>query len=302
MQGAVVGGVDASMRPWHAPWSRRVIAALLDDAILGAVAFMSVGGDKGAGLSLTPVLSGDGTTSGPWVMLVFAVMIGMQAYTGSSPAKVLMGIAVLDDRNGRPLGLWRTLLRWLAHLLDAILLIGYLRPLWDAERRTFADAIVGSDAIVVPRTGWRRSFLPVALAACVVGAVLGLVTGSANTASTTTCDLVPTGEGTATVTYGSAAWAPPTETVTRFWISRQVRVEGGGQLIVSWQTDDMVIDASDGAIRVDVVDDAGQHHDASTPTVQASTTLTLGDAMPRDLTMEQVIDGAVVAHCEAPLP
>lgn len=50
----------------------------------------------------------------------------------------------------------RTVLRSLAHLLDGILLVGYLRPLWHAERRTFADSILGT---VVLRTRTVRSNL-----------------------------------------------------------------------------------------------------------------------------------------------
>ncbi len=44
-----------------------------------------------------------------------------------------------------PLGPGLTFVRQLAHILDGIpCLIGYLFPLWDKEKRTFADMVMNS--------------------------------------------------------------------------------------------------------------------------------------------------------------
>ena len=66
-----------------------------------------------------------------------------------------------------------SVVRVVAHLVDAILLIGYLRPLWNAKRQTFADSIVGTIVIATrepaphPRiAGSRRA--PSALGSAVV--------------------------------------------------------------------------------------------------------------------------------------
>jgi len=48
-------------------------------------------------------------------------------------------------RDGKAIGAWGLMLRDLAHLLDtAPLLVGWLWPLWDSKKQTFADKIIGS--------------------------------------------------------------------------------------------------------------------------------------------------------------
>ena len=42
--------------------------------------------------------------------------------------------------------------RWFAHIVDSLVCyIGWLMPLWDSERQTIADKLVGTHAIVVPK-------------------------------------------------------------------------------------------------------------------------------------------------------
>jgi Mce-associated membrane protein len=49
-------------------------------------------------------------------------------------------------RDGEAPGPWRLLLRDLAHLLDTMsLVVGWLWPLWDSRRRTFADMLLGTE-------------------------------------------------------------------------------------------------------------------------------------------------------------
>ncbi len=163
-------------------------------------------------------------------MVVFVVLLGMQAYTGSTPGKLVMSIAVLDSTTGRPLGLWRMTVRWFAHLLDAILLIGYLRPLWDPKRRTFADSLVGSDAVVLPAVGWRQRTVPVAVVLCAFAVPFAISVQGTSTAFTSTCDAWPTDTGHEAVTYAMASWTPSTETQTHLWFTRQVPVDGGGRV------------------------------------------------------------------------
>lgn len=304
MQGAiVVDGVGAPAAPVAARWLRRVVAALLDDALLGAVTFLTVGDPRGSRLRLAPIFGTGRATGGLWVGLAFLALLGMQACTGSTPGKLVASIAVLDSTTGRPLGLWRMTVRWLAHLLDAILLIGYLRPLWDPNRRTFADSLVGSDAVVLAPVGWRRRTLPAAVVLCAFAVPFAIsVQGTSSGSFTSTCDATPTGSGHATVTDAMASWTPPTQTQTRLWFTRQVPVDGGGLVEVTWDTADTTIDESDGTVRVTVSDDAGGRHDTSAATGQLGTSIPVGDATPRSVLLEQVIDGVVVARCEARLP
>ncbi|MBU4335828.1 MAG: RDD family protein, partial [Actinobacteria bacterium] len=118
-------------------------------------------------LGRTP--SGTPWTHNPWIVAVFVVAVAMQAYGGATPGKLVAGIAVVGEDDARPLGLVRTLLRWAAHLVDAILLIGYLRPLWHPKRKTFADSIVGSVVLVTRRPLPHRWFAPRADRATHVG-------------------------------------------------------------------------------------------------------------------------------------
>ncbi|MGO9506914.1 MAG: RDD family protein [Mycobacterium sp.] len=65
---------------------------------------------------------------------------------GHNLGRAVFGITVVR-RNGDALGPWWLLLRDLAHLLDtAAVLAGWLWPLWDTRRRTFADMLLGTES------------------------------------------------------------------------------------------------------------------------------------------------------------
>jgi Mce-associated membrane protein len=64
---------------------------------------------------------------------------------GWSLGRALCGIAV-TRRDGAAIGAWGLLLRDLAHLLDTVSVVGWLWPLWDSERRTFADMLLRTEA------------------------------------------------------------------------------------------------------------------------------------------------------------
>lgn len=137
--------------PEVATWARRLAATVLDNLMLAGVAFL-----------VTPVLDGEpisvlspelpfssGAWTSPWTWVVVAVMLLTQAYLGSTPAKLVLGIAVVGVDHGRPIGLLRTVGRTVAHVLDLILYVGYLRPLWHPWRQTYADSLAST---VVLRT------------------------------------------------------------------------------------------------------------------------------------------------------
>jgi uncharacterized RDD family membrane protein YckC len=50
----------------------------------------------------------------------------------------------LINYEGRSIGGGLSFVRQLAHILDGICYIGYLWPLWDARKQTFADKIMGT--------------------------------------------------------------------------------------------------------------------------------------------------------------
>lgn len=77
------------------------------------------------------------------VMLVNRLLL--PTVTGWSLGRALCGIAVVR-RDGAATGAWGLLLRDLAHLLDtASALVGWLWPVWDPRRRTFADMLLRTE-------------------------------------------------------------------------------------------------------------------------------------------------------------
>ncbi|KRE29139.1 hypothetical protein ASG82_26210 [Mycobacterium sp. Soil538] len=66
-----------------------------------------------------------------------------QGTTGSSIGKSVMKFKVVSEKTWQPIGFALSVVRQLAHLVDAIICyIGYLFPLWDAKRQTLADKIM----------------------------------------------------------------------------------------------------------------------------------------------------------------
>ncbi len=164
--------------PAFAPWSRRVVAALLDSAILTGTAFVVEGYQHGI-TWWGGVGAPDPQPRGREVLVAGAVLPLMQAYTGATPGKRVAGIRVVHEGSGRPIGALRTLGRTVAHFLDGLCMIGYLRPLWHERRRTFADSVVGTD-VVLGRPGPRVGGVVdvwTAAAAVVCTVAVGLSTG-----------------------------------------------------------------------------------------------------------------------------
>lgn len=78
-------------------------------------------------------------------LLTLANRVVLPATIGWSLGRALMGIAVVRS-DGRSVGVGRLLLRELAHLLDSLsVLVGWLWPLWDDRRRTFADLLLRTE-------------------------------------------------------------------------------------------------------------------------------------------------------------
>jgi uncharacterized RDD family membrane protein YckC len=68
-----------------------------------------------------------------------------QGATGSSIGKSVMEFRVVSENTGQPIGFGLSVVRQLAHFVDAIMLgIGFLFPLWDPKRQTLADKIMST--------------------------------------------------------------------------------------------------------------------------------------------------------------
>jgi uncharacterized RDD family membrane protein YckC len=74
----------------------------------------------------------------------------LQGVTGQSVGKRLTGIRTVREQDGQPLGGGQGFGRAFLHLLDmAPCGFGFLMPIWDAKRQTFADKVMGT--VVVRR-------------------------------------------------------------------------------------------------------------------------------------------------------
>jgi Mce-associated membrane protein len=161
----------------YATWPQRVAAAIFDNAILGGVTWLALGmGFAQPPLTPTFTPGGDVWPGNPLILVPIAVavvLLVLQGTTGWTPGKLVVGIRVVSERSQGPAGVGTVLARWVLHLLDAVLLIGYLRPLWHQKGQTFADGIVRT--VVVPAVPElpRRPRIVLYLAALVI-VVLGL--------------------------------------------------------------------------------------------------------------------------------
>ncbi|MEU7131886.1 RDD family protein [Streptomyces sp. NPDC046261] len=162
----------AAQRPPLAGWGSRVGATLLDGLIgsllpiIGVVAgavMMAVAADNADCVTTTnesvSVCESDPAVLVPGiavmgVSLLVAVFLGFwmmyrQGKTGQTPGKKALGISVVRERDGLPIGFGMTFVRNLCHILDGFFYLGYLWPLWDEKKQTFADKIIGTVVIRV---------------------------------------------------------------------------------------------------------------------------------------------------------
>ena len=146
----------------YTPWVTRVLAYLID-AIPIAVVYgigylimiLTVSKSCYGGASQYDVTqycvsqpSGIGMAA-QWlaylVVLAYAVWnFGYrQGTTGSSIGKGVMKFKVVSETTGQPIGFGMSVVRQLAHFVDAIICyVGFLFPLWDSKRQTLADKIM----------------------------------------------------------------------------------------------------------------------------------------------------------------
>lgn len=152
----------------YARWGRRVGAALVD-AVIGLVAAIPLGIGY-AMLFIGASSSTDAyghTTFEPnsslaailliLVGFVLSLAVGLwntvfrQGRTGYSVGKGVLGIKLVGEATGQPIGPGLTFVRQLAHFLDGLCYIGYLWPLWDAKRQTFADKVMSTVVVNQPQ-------------------------------------------------------------------------------------------------------------------------------------------------------
>ncbi|MBT2387573.1 RDD family protein [Streptomyces sp. ISL-11] len=169
-QGAPQG--YAMQPPPLAGWWSRVAATLLDSLIVGLIpivcmvagigmvvmSFLDCADDDNYPYgSTTTCEPSSGAIGGGMALIVIGGILGFalgmwlihrQGKTGQTPGKKMMNISVVRERDGQPTGFGMAFVRNLAHFVDSICFnLGYLWPLWDDKKQTFADKMVGTVVI-----------------------------------------------------------------------------------------------------------------------------------------------------------
>lgn len=164
-------GYDAPARVQLAGWSRRVLAYVFDSflAFVAGAPFFLGYWQFIRSLETTTNAYGEPTlTSGtevPTSALALMAIGGLlyiaffiynwcirQGRTGYTFGKTVVGIKLVGERTRQPIGGGMSFVRQLAHIVDGLACnLGYLWPLWDAKKQTFADKIMGTLVIVQPQ-------------------------------------------------------------------------------------------------------------------------------------------------------
>lgn len=89
-------------------------------------------------------------------LLSLAVVLWNQGYrqgtTGQSVGKKVVGAKLLSEQTGQPIGFGGAVIRQIAHILDGIpCYVGYLWPLWDTKKQTFADKVTHTVVVDEPK-------------------------------------------------------------------------------------------------------------------------------------------------------
>lgn len=166
--------VAATGRQWpYASWGARVAAFLIDAllacvgaipwaiglAVLGASASTSAFDPANPYVPQDTIDPGMAALAGLLMLAGGVLSLAIQLWnrvfrmgrTGQSVGKGVMNLYLVDRSTGNPIGAGMCFVREIAHILDQIpLYVGYLWPLWDPQRQTFADKVVGTVVAQAP--------------------------------------------------------------------------------------------------------------------------------------------------------
>jgi uncharacterized RDD family membrane protein YckC len=130
---------DPSLSLPFANWGSRVQSAFIDYIGVSIVAYIVFFISHPLGYILF-------LASAAWS--IYNSVLGGQ--TGQSYGKKMAGTKLVSATTGQPIGGGMGFGRSIVHIVDGLpCYIGYLWPLWDAKRQTFADKIVGTYVLKV---------------------------------------------------------------------------------------------------------------------------------------------------------
>jgi uncharacterized RDD family membrane protein YckC len=118
----------------YAGWGSRVVGALIDYFVPAIIAGLVYQASTALGLILE------------LAALAWAIYNKvLEGQTGQSTGKKVAGTKLIGMATGQPVGVGLAIGRYFVHILDALpCYLGFLWPLWDAKRQTFADKILNT--------------------------------------------------------------------------------------------------------------------------------------------------------------
>ena len=137
----------------YSAWGRRAGAYIVDSLVI-LVPVVIVGFLIGAAVGLSSddedSALGSATVAGYLIGIVgpFVYFTYFHGSTGQTPAKRWLGIRVVGDSTGEPIGYGRAFGRYGITFVFGVfiipLLLDYLWPLWDEKNQALHDKVVGS--------------------------------------------------------------------------------------------------------------------------------------------------------------
>lgn len=119
-------------------WPKRALGGLID-YVVPAIVFGVVGSIISNAVSTTLGNVIDTVLIAAW----WAYLGYLSGTYGITPGRAIAKTKLISEETGQLIGVGQGILRQLGHVLDSLACyIGWLFPLWDAKRQTFADKIV----------------------------------------------------------------------------------------------------------------------------------------------------------------
>lgn len=130
--------------PSYANWGQRFLGTLVDGLVFLVPYLVALLG-----------FNSDGAVSAIFATIGALALIGIAIWqlikegrTGQTIGKKAVGIRLVREADGQPLGVGMAFVRRLAHFLDSLpCYLGWLWPAWDEKSQTFADKICSSIVI-----------------------------------------------------------------------------------------------------------------------------------------------------------
>jgi uncharacterized RDD family membrane protein YckC len=153
----------------YASWFKRVGGTIID-ALVTLLALVPLYVGMGILLSTAETTTRpDGTTSATFqgsaaatILMVVGFLVGIgffiwntfvrQGRTGATIGKSALGMTLIAESTGQPVGAGMAFVRYIVHqFTDGLCFLGYLWPLWDSKRQTWTDKILSQVVVNRPK-------------------------------------------------------------------------------------------------------------------------------------------------------